>query len=468
MRDVTVASSHLAKLGVKRGDVVGIACDRLAGQVLATLAAARIGAVSLPFTRMAASEMSEFAEMCGATFLVYGGADAPDAQAKCLRKGIAIRELCGTEPPTTAPMVRTQPDELFRIAFSSGTTGRQKPIKFSHRNMALRAHLIRAVFPCEPGERSMLALPVGLHFSLGYMLRTFLSGGALVDCGETVASTAKAIRTHKINFLLTSPGDAVALVKFAQSHPDYAAPPSHLHWLCIGGARIAPTLRDLLRRHVCPNLYVNYGMTEAGGLVAQADTALLEAHPTVAGRLMPWVEMEAVDTAGEPLPFGTAGQLRVRSPTLADGYMGIEGRGTSSFRDGWFYSSDVGTVTGDGLVFLGVRSDVLNVGGTKVNAEAIEAVVAQDPGILECAVVATPGALEQQLVLMVVSPNGFDADALRQRCASTFGSALVPKLVLRLEELPHNPGGKVQRSELAALAARHLPKAGTNRLRQTR
>jgi acyl-coenzyme A synthetase/AMP-(fatty) acid ligase len=456
MQDVAAASSRLAEEGVQRGDVVGIVSERLAGHVLATLAVARIGAVSVPLSRMSAETMDSFAQACGADVVVYNETEAPQVEATRIVRRIRLRDLTSVRPRAIAPMVRSEPDELFRIAFSSGTTGRQKPIKFSHANMSLRASLIGTLFSCGPGERTMLALPVGLHFSLGYMLRSLLAGGALVDCGESVARTAEAIRGHKVNLLLTSPGDAVELVKFAQTNPAYAAAPPDLQQMCMGGARIAPTLQGLLRRHLCPNLYINYGMTEAGGVVAQADTALLQSHPAAAGRLMPWVEMEAVDAAGKPLPFGSNGQLRVRSPTLADGYVGMDEQSTNSFRDGWFYSSDTGVVTADGLVFLGGRSDVLNVGGTKASAEVMEAVIAQDPAILECAVVTLPHQLEQQLVAIVVSPQGFDADALRQRCASSFGPALVPTLVVAADSLPHNAGGKIQREELPALVARYM------------
>jgi acyl-coenzyme A synthetase/AMP-(fatty) acid ligase len=460
MRDVAAVSSRLSEEGVQRGDVVALVSEGLAGHILTTLAIARIGAASVPFSHMHPQEMTSFAQACGAAYLVYNGPEAPAVEADCLRGRLGLRELGATLPRSIVPMVHAEPDELFRIAFSSGTTGRQKPVKFSHHNMALRSHLMRIVFPSVRGERTMVGTPVGLHFSLGYILRSLLSGGTLVDCGESIAATAAAIRTHKVTLLLTSPGDAVQLVKFAQANVAYAEPPPQLQALCMGGARVAPALQALLRQHVCRNLYINYGMTEAGGLVAQADTALLQSHPTSAGRLMPWVEMEAVDDRGNPLPLESYGRLRVRSPYVADGYIGIDPQVSDAFRDGWFYSGDLGMVTAEGLVFLGARSDVLNVGGTKVSAETIEAVIAEDPAILECAALMMPDRLLQEhLVVVVVSPQGFDAGALRQRCVNGLGATLVPTAVISLDELPHNAAGKIKRQELPALVARHLAAA---------
>lgn len=457
MRDVAAASSRLAGEGVRRGDVVGIVCEGLAGHLLATLATARIGAVSVPLGQTPLQEVGVLAQACGVGMVLYEEAHAPQAEASGIAKRLSLRELTSTRPHTIVPMVRSEPSDLFRIAFSSGTTGRQKPVKFSHGNMALRSHLLRTVFPAAPGERTMVCLGVGLHFSLGYILRSLLTGGAVVDRGETVGATAEAIRTHEVNMLITSPGTAVQLVQLALADPGYATPAPTLRTLCLGGARLPPTLHTLLRRHVCPGVYANYGMTEAGGLVAQADSALLESHPAAAGRLMPWVEVDVIDDSGKSLPFGTEGRLRVRSPTLADGYIGVDPQGSADvFRDGWFYSGDIGTVTGDGVVFLGSRSDVLNLGGVKVKPEVIEAVIGEDPAILDCVALTLTDQAQTHLVAAVVAPAGFDAQALRQRCASRLGQGMVPEAVVALESLPHNAAGKIQRQELPALVARRL------------
>jgi acyl-coenzyme A synthetase/AMP-(fatty) acid ligase len=463
MRDVAAVSSRLAELGVRHGDVVAITPDGPRAHLLITLAVARIGAASVPFSHMAAQNMRFFAETCGVRAVVHDPADAAAVGESGISNCISLEDLSSKAPTTIVPMTRSHPDDLFRIAFSSGTTGRPKPLKFTHHNMAVRSHLLRTVFPSSPGERTMIGLPAWLHFSIGYLIRSLLSGGTLVDDGNSIGQAAEAIRTHKVTHLFTSPANAIGLVKFAQANPGYAAPAPDLQALCIGGARVAPPVQSLLRKHVCPNLYINYGMTEAGGLVAQADTALLESHPTSAGRLMPWVEMEAVDSAGKPLAFGKEGFLRVRTPTLANGYAGTDPENANAFRDGWFHSGDVGTVTGDGLVFLRGRADVLNLGGTKASAEEIESVIAEDPTILECAALTQADRLQQpRLVVLVVAPGGFDAKALERRCLNRFGPAFAPAAVIAVESLPHNAAGKMQREELAALAARHLqaPSAG--------
>ena len=193
----------------------------------------------------------------------------------------------------------------------------------------------------------------------------------------------------------------------------------------------------------------------ARGFVAQADASLLAHDPATAGRVLPWVELEAVDDDGRPLPPGATGQLRMRSPYLASGYIGATGAAAAAFRDGWFYSSDRGMVTAEGLVYLDGRDDVLNLDGVKVPASRIEAVVAQDPAILECVALTMPDRVGQaQLLMVVVAPQGVDGEALRPRCLDALDPALVPAAVLVVDQLPHNSAGKVVRHEVAALVRR--------------
>jgi acyl-coenzyme A synthetase/AMP-(fatty) acid ligase len=453
MRDVVTISSRLAEEGVKRGDVVAIVAEGLAAHILLTLAVSRIGAVSLAFSQMQDEDLAFFVQACGVSFVVYNGPALGSKHASPTRKRLSLAELATGKPAAVAPMVRPATGEQFRIAFSSGTTGRPKAVKFTHDAILLRSHLLRMFFPAAPGRHTLIGMSPSLHFSIGYWLLTLMAGGALVDHGADMPAMEAAIRRHSVNLLVTSPGNAVELVKIAQARGD--APSPDLQAVFMGGARVAPALQEVLRRHLCPNLYVNFGVTESGGLVAQADPDLLQSDPSCAGRLLPWVEMEALDEHGQPLPPGSEGQLRVRTPYLASGYVGSSDG--EPFRDGWFHSSDVGVVTADGLLYVGARSEVLNFAGAKFSAESVESVVAEDTAILECVALTLPDRMQQQqLVVAVVSPQGFDLEALRRRCADKLGAALVPKAVITLESLPHNAGGKILRPQVPALVAQRI------------
>jgi acyl-coenzyme A synthetase/AMP-(fatty) acid ligase len=455
MNDVITVADRLCEEGVRPKDVVALVAVDLLPHVLFTLAIARVGAISVPVWNDGPLKAHTFADQCGAAFVVHNK-PAPLRMQSPDRKQLSLQDLAAVKPTIARPTVMSEPSDAFRISFSSGTTGRPKPIAFTHGAMLLRSALLQTMFPVGPSDRTMIALGLGVHFASGYWFSTLFAGGTVVGSAPDPAANAKILRSQEITFLVTSPSNAVEFVKVAQSQSEYSDPPSHLKTLCIGGGRVAPALQTLFRRHICENLHINYGVTEAGGLVASADPALQESQPGSAGRLLPWVEAQALDDEGAPLPPGSPGLLRIRSPYLATGYLGEE-QGAGAFRDGWFYSADSGMVTSDGVVFLGGRADVLNLGGTKVNPERIEAVIAEDPAVLECVALAIPDVNRlAQVVAVVVAPKGFDRNALQDRCLRQLGPAFTPKAVYAVDSLPHNAGGKVQRQKVPALVKAHL------------
>lgn len=449
--NVAVLASRMAEAGIVRGDVVAIVAPGLLRHVLITLALAHLGAVSLPLSARRDADDAALAQACGAKFLVHTQAEGFRLEVPCIERQMSLASLIAQAPQCVRPMVASEPGDWFRIGLSSGTTGGAKAIRFTHGSTILRTHLTTTVFPSGPQERMLVDLGPSLHFAVGYWLRVLTCGGTAI---ATSATPMETLRRHRVTFPLTNPVNATELLKIARSDPRFADPPPSLKTLCVGGAAVAPALQAQFRRHLCPNLCINYGSTE-GGLMALADPSVLDRDPTSAGRTLPWVELQAVDADGRPLPAGQPGLLRVRSPTMAAGY--VEGTGPAdAFRDGWFYSGDRGQVTPDGLVHLAGRAGELYIAGRKVDASRIEAVIAQDPSIHECVAIAMPDRIgEPQLLAVVVAPEGLDRQALKQRCAQTLGAPLVPRAVIVVNALPHNEAGKVLRHEVVAMIERH-------------
>jgi acyl-coenzyme A synthetase/AMP-(fatty) acid ligase len=450
MREVGRAAGALRNAGVKAGDVVAIIEAATFWHITLTLAVAQLAATSVPLGGTAAASVNEEAvKRCGIDYVI-GGDPGIVQRVPRVRAHFEVAALFVDGAPALAEIVEAAPGDIWRIGFSSGTTGRAKAIRFDHQGGMARCDLMREFFVVAPGDRVSVLMPPTLPFSTWYWLRTLMYGGTLVN----FSAALDGIRRFKVNVLVTSTGNAMTMIRTAlRAGGALSQPAESLRALFIGGASATPAFQDLLRRHLCPNLNINYGVSEAG-IVALADTQLQLADPACAGRIVPWMEVQAVDANDQPLGYGIAGRLRLRGPTLAAGYVpGSEDPAdVPAFRDGWYYTNDTGVVSADGLVHLsGREDDVINLGGAKFPPSRVEKVICKDPAVIECAVVLVHDRLGLPVLAAAVEASGhFDTHAARQRCRAALGENMTPKDIVQMDSLPRNTAGKVQRNELAS------------------
>jgi acyl-CoA synthetase (AMP-forming)/AMP-acid ligase II len=200
-----------------------------------------------------------------------------------------------------------------------------------------------------------------------------------------------------------------------------------------------------------------YGTNETWCITA-ATGDLVERHPGTVGYLTENVALEIVDKKSHvPLPPGTLGEVRLRSPGMIAGYIGNREADAKHFRDGWFYPGDAGIMNADGLVYLKGRSDeVMNFDGILVGPQDIENVALQFPGIREAAAFGVPSTTRGDLpFLAVVGDESLAAQELLAHCRSKLGNR-APLRIIQVDALPRNPLGKVLRRQLTQLALKNL------------
>ena len=347
------------------------------------------------------------------------------------------------------PLGPIHPDDraLFRIFGSSGTTGLPKTFSVDHAMMAQRAydgwHAMQPI--------SRVHVPVSPHMGRGMrqVLRTLWAGGTLVF--PTTEGFHAAALQHGITSLACGPA---LLARILDALPADAPPPSSLMRVEVGGATLPRKLRTLAEARLGCEIMNNFGASETAG-IASAPMALIEDIPGAVGMLHPGVRAEAVDEADRPLPPGTEGLLRVRTPGQATGYRHDPVATARHFREGWFYTGDLGRVTAEGvLIVTGRAGDVINLSGRKVAPGPIEMALEEWPEVREAAAFAVPGANEVvELWAAVVVEGQLDTTALAAHLRQRLGPN-APQYLLQVTALPRNANGKLLRQDLAALARR--------------
>jgi malonyl-CoA/methylmalonyl-CoA synthetase len=157
--------------------------------------------------------------------------------------------------------------------------------------------------------------------------------------------------------------------------------------------------------------------------------------------------MRLVAPDGREVTDGGLGQVLIRGGTVFSGYWQNPAATEAAFDGGWFRTGDIGGCSADGYYTLhGRASDLIISGGFNIYPREIEELLLELPGVREAAVVGTPDDRRGEVpVAYVVAGEGFDPDAARAACAISMASFKVPRAFVRIEALPRNALGKVQK-----------------------
>ncbi|TVT47476.1 AMP-binding protein [Amycolatopsis rhizosphaerae] len=156
---------------------------------------------------------------------------------------------------------------------------------------------------------------------------------------------------------------------------------------------------------------------------------------------------DGVPLDGVKIRIAGDGRVLIAGPVLAHGYRLRPDLTAEAFADGWFRTGDRGELTGGRLTVLGRIDDLINTGGVKVSAAAVERALGAVPGVREACVVGLPDQEWGQLVAAAVVCEGGapSAEDLRAAVRAALGAPAVPKRFEFVEALPLRGPGKVDR-----------------------
>lgn len=458
VRSVAVVSGRLIAAGVRQGDVVGVGVRSPAAFVILLLALARMGVTATTYKESWGEDMKQaLLRRNRVKTLIRDARDTwspgQDLGIQCLSLLALFGPGQGNDADQLPPMAEEVEDQWWWIALSSGTTGVPKSIPHSHRHSLLSMMMLTRVGHPDQ-KRVFVFVDMNTVMALSAVIRVLTQGNALILTeSATPENFFRIVRRDSPTRVVTTTGMAAGLIRYAAAHRIDLASCASINTFQVGGSVVPPGLRTSIEKYICGNLEVSYGATEAAGL-AQLNSETYREQPESAGKLFPWVQAQAVDEDDQPLAPGTEGVLRFKSDiTTKDGYLDDPAATARAFRGGWFYSGDRGSITPGGFIMLAGRAgNVINLGGTKLNAEVIEAVLNAHPAVLESTVFGVAGELTgvEMLVAAVVLKGEVGADELRGLCAAKLGKHCAPRHVMFVDALPKNAGGKVMRDELKA------------------
>ena len=356
-------------------------------------------------------------------------------------------------------------DDLFLVAYTSGTTGFPKGAMVTHgaviRGVRVTAMASRLVaYGTQAYASSMSFVPTVTAQILPHLA---LAGRVLLCGGWDPGRVVDAIDRHRATYAyVPTPGLAdFAAAVIASGPPRCPSLATVLH----AGSK-APSAAMAAAADVLGSRFVEgWGMTENSGFLLTATTAedMAPLGPSAeilasVGRPVPGAEIDVVADDGTSLPRDgtTVGGLWARSATLMRGYWRNDRATSAALAAGWYATGDVGTIDPDGYVtVLDRRDDLILSGGANIYPSELERVIAAMAGVRDVAVVGIDDPRWGQTpVAFVVADGGvaLDEAAVVAHCRRHLASYKKPSRVLFVDSLPRNAAQKVLRAVLRTAA----------------
>jgi acyl-coenzyme A synthetase/AMP-(fatty) acid ligase len=334
-------------------------------------------------------------------------------------------------------------DALARVVSSSGTTGEPKAIGLTIGMLRQRVWTAVSNDLVGPSLTMMTLSTVG-GFSVA--LNALVKGKPIVFA-FTSAAVERSIELVGVSSVFASPVQLASLVSYLE--PRSTKLPS-LRNLAFAGATMPASLMRRLQRRLLCSLEGVYGSTETG-MVTAASTRMLEKHSGCAGIVVTSARVELVDEQGVRVPDGQDGIIRIQTMGMATGYIGDPQTTAQAFRDGWFFPGDRGRFVDDGvLVITGRETELINMGGSKMNPVLIDEFLCEQAGIRDAAAFGVENdSGVPQIWAAVVVDREIDVGKLIESCRSQFG-VKSPSRIFALDSIPRNTMGKTQRDQVKA------------------
>lgn len=353
--------------------------------------------------------------------------------------------------PLVAP--RADPEDLARIAYSGGTTGKPKGIMISHRGIVTSALIQLTEWEWPAEIRHLICAPLS-HAGAAVLTAILMKGGSMVVLpGFDPVRVMEAIEMHRITSVLMVPTMVLALI----DHPRFGDFDLSSLEIVFYGASAFPAarLRDAIGK-LGPIFFQFYGQAEAPMSVTLLRRAehLIDDPLRLAscGRPTPWVRVALMDDDMREVADGEPGEICVQGPLLMKGYLNKPEETDAAFADGWLHTGDVAIRSDDGFLrIVDRKKDMIVTGGFNVFAREVEDVLVTHPAVRQAAVIGIPDPKWGETVkaIVVIDPSQMvTADELIALVRERKGAVQAPKSVDFVDSIPLSQLGKPDKKTL--------------------
>jgi acyl-CoA synthetase (AMP-forming)/AMP-acid ligase II len=460
-------ANYLLAHGVAKGDLVGLSCGSRAEHFEALFAAAKIGAIAVPFDfNWSTQECEAMLRFFAPKAFVLEERKETEALSKIARGNLpsgnlllvsahpepvegSLFESALHQSDAADPEINVAGLDPFLLMITSGTTGFPKACSINHETYSLRCMNYGMTKGMHQDERALMTLPV--HFNAGrgsVMSILYLGGTIFIQEKFDPDRFLHTIEHERITYTMLVPTLCERLLRHERLD-EYRR--SSLRYLGITGGHLSPELARETRRRVCADLSEAYASTDCGQITTLSGEDW-ETHGDTVGRPIWCVLARITDDHGDKVPLGSEGEVCVRTPLAIQGYY-QNPRATQEFLEhGWCHTGDIGFLDAEGYLHIsGRKKNMIKSGGISVFPEEIEETLRRHPAVADAAVIGFQSQEWGEAVkaLVVLHPNRVcSAENLIQFCKESLAPYKAPKTVEFCSALPRTGLGKIDRFKI--------------------
>ena len=468
--DLNNMSSYLAKafidIGLNPGDTVGVWGPNHPEWILTEYALAKAGLRLVTLNPLYKEKELVFAlSTVSAAGLIHadiiGGCESIDIINKIkndisslkhvysFHKG--LEDLIEKGKNSTTELPKVNPDDIFMIQYTSGTTGIPKAAQMTHQSLITSSKNSHLRWEISANQRVCHGFPL---FHIG--------GSACMTLGAAATGavslpiyifkpdvTLDILQNEKCSIFIGAPVLLTAMLEVPNFN-EYDL--SELKCLVVGGSNPPLELLKKFSDEFDADVINGYGMTETCGLTSTAlpnDPPKLKA---IAGLALPGVSLKIIDKNNDVVENNIPGELLYKGPGLMKGYANLPDGSTGINNDGWFPTGDLATMNEDGYInIVGRAKEMIIRGGENLYPIEIENYLLEHPGVMEVAVFGLPDKKYDEECCAVVRVDNeilSDPQDLREWCIERISRWKIPRYIFFVESFPITPSGKIQKYKL--------------------
>ena len=443
-------AARLRSLGLGRNDVVSILIPRDEWILLAPLGVLKAGCAYEPMDASYPSERLSFMIRNAEARLLITTRELEGKITGYAGPVLYTDEIAGLPDSLPVP-VTNEPDDLFVLLYTSGTTGNPKGVMLTHQNASVIARLNQYRFAYSTESVSACYASFGFDACFFDMATVPACGGSVHVIPEEIRLDLPVLDQYFIENRITH---VVMTTQVGRQYALMTRSP-YLKVLIVGGEALVP----LKAEDLTFDFYNLYGPTECTCYVTY-EKAGNNALRVPIGRVNPNGIGYVVDTNMKRLPAGAPGELLYAGCQTGRGYLNLPEKTEAVFIDNPFTddpryrkvyrTGDIVRFLPDGKIdFIGRHDGQVKVRGYRIELTEVEEIIRRFDGITDATVAAfdDPAGVKY-LAAYVVSDAPVDTDALREFILSEKPAYMVPAVIMQLDAIPLTQNQKVNRRAL--------------------